>query len=313
MSNQKNFSTDPIKNYLLSLGVSKATIEANKIDIAKSDSEYYYFYDSVTDKNTKDVLIPLEKVKSIRRVSGYSWFTIFRYLSEGIPKELSQEEFNLNPAKFNKLMKIVHQGGKEAYNNFCKKTYDTNFTCFEKNGEIEYFHTVEGNHRTVIAKNLGVPEINATTVHYYKFNPVKYRQYSAFNKLYSELLNNAEKAGFKILKDDSLIGIFLDKEHSYGYWYYERIYYDEFPVFSYDYEKVERMLLEMQQIRNKYCHINEKSAQYQKYLTRLPLFAKKVLRLWLTRKPYEDRTNNELALLVALSEEIKKSAPATEV
>ncbi|EOK18230.1 hypothetical protein WU5_02914, partial [Enterococcus faecalis EnGen0329] len=90
MSNQKNFSTDPIKNYLLSLGVSKATIEANKIDIAKSDSEYYYFYDSVTAKKAEeDVLIPLDKVKGINRVSDYSWFTIFRYLSEGIPKDMA--------------------------------------------------------------------------------------------------------------------------------------------------------------------------------------------------------------------------------
>ncbi|HEL7521652.1 TPA: hypothetical protein UYJ79_002040 [Enterococcus faecalis] len=313
MSNQKNFGIDPIENYLLSLGVSKATIEANKAEISKSDSDYYYFYDFIPNKKAKDVLIPLEKVKSIRSVSGYSWFTIFRYLSEGIPKELSWKEFNLKPNNFNDLMKIIHQGGKEAYTNFCKKTYDIDFTCLEKNGEIEYFRTEEGNHRTVIAKNLGIAEINATTINYYKFNPIKYRQYSSFNKLYSELLNNAEKAGFKILKDYSQIGIFLDKKYSYGYWYYERINYNEFPVFSYDYEKVERMLLEMQQIRNKYCHINEKSAQYQKYLTRLPLFAKKVLRLWLTRKPYEDRTNNELALLVALSEEIKKSAPAIEV
>ncbi|HAP5211063.1 TPA: hypothetical protein IUZ20_002922 [Enterococcus faecalis] len=313
MSNQKNFSTDPIENYLLSLGVSKATIEANKIDIAKSNSEYYYFYDSVTDKKAEDVLIPLDKVKGISRVSDYSWFTIFRYLSEGIPKDMPWEEFNLNTNSFNRLMEIIHQGGKEAFDDFCKKAYHISFACFEKNGESEYFQTSDGNHRVIIAKNLGIAEINATTVNYYKFNPIKYRQYSIFNKLYSELLNNAEKAGFKTLKDYSQIGIFLDKEHSYGYWYYERIYYDEFPVFSYDYEKVERMLLEMQQIRNKYCHINEKSAQYQKYLTRLPLFAKKVLRLWLTRKPYEDRTNNELALLVILSEEIKKSAPATEV
>ncbi|MCZ0856284.1 hypothetical protein OCL90_14015, partial [Enterococcus faecalis] len=68
MSNQKNFSTDSIENYLLSLGVSKDTIEANKIDIAKSNSEYYYFYDSVTDKKAEDVLIPLDKVKGISRV-----------------------------------------------------------------------------------------------------------------------------------------------------------------------------------------------------------------------------------------------------
>lgn len=86
MSNQKNFSTDSIENYLLSLRVSKDTIEANKIDIAKSNSEYYYFYDSVTDKKAEDVLIPLDKVKGISRVSDYSWFTIFRYLSKGFPR-----------------------------------------------------------------------------------------------------------------------------------------------------------------------------------------------------------------------------------
>lgn len=313
MRNQKNFSTDYIENYLLSLGVSKDTIEANKIDIAKSASEYLYFYDSIPDKKAKDVLIPLEKVKGIKRVSGYSWLDIFRYLSKGLPKHLTSEEFNLNTNSFNKSMKIVHQGGKEAYNDYCKIAYHISVACFEKDGKSEYFQTSDGTHRIIIAKNLGVEEINATTVNYYKFNPIKYRQYSTFNKLYSELLNNAKKAGFKILKNYSQIGIFLDKEYSYGYWYYERFNYNKFPVFSYDYEKVELMLLEMQQIRNKYRHINEKSAQYQKYSTRLPLFAKKVLRLWLTRKPYEDRTNNELALLVALSEEIKKSAPATEV
>lgn len=296
-------NSDTLENFLIGRGISKTIIDKNKQDIAKSDSSYYAFYDLASKEEAEDVMIPVEQIKGISRVSGYTWFEIFTYLSNGIPEGLTYKEFNLSRSRFNSLMEIVKQGGKEAYSRFCKQTFHACFACFEKDGEKIYFQTTDGNHRVIVAKNLGVSEIKAHRVTHYQFNAEKYEYYLRFKKLEIKILDNVKKAGFKVVEEFGEKSIQIETEDRILYFEHFN-YYDG--MFIWDYENIEMLLVEMEMIDSKYSYINQKITQYLKYLKLLPLFVKNIWLKWMTYKDYETMMENDLALLLALSKEIEK-------
>lgn len=167
-----------LDNFLIQHGVSRKTIEDNKVEKAKKiPEEYKIYYDY--KKTVNNVIIPVSKIKGVSRVSGYSWFELLNACVLRVPIDQGKR-LNLDPRKFLSLLNLIKNRNSKNLNEIYLNFDYINFSCYKREMHSDYYVSGQGNHRTITAKNFGVEFLKVSRVHYYEFNDDKYQEYQLY-------------------------------------------------------------------------------------------------------------------------------------
>lgn len=169
-----------LENYLLLRGVPSSNIEKAKNETSDSDRKFYLTYDPC-DVTLDMPKIDVDLIKGVHRVHDVSWFDIVQSALEGDPKD---HDLNISSLRFMKLLNLFTEGDfeyvKEKFEN--ELFLDCTFISFEDALEKKYFISDDGNHRTILAKLLGIERIRVRTVKIYNRNDQKYLLMEMYNR-----------------------------------------------------------------------------------------------------------------------------------
>lgn len=194
---EKEIDANGLEAFLKNCGVSTESIQQSKFVYSYNKREYQYYYDYIGENENSEE-VPVSQIKGVSRVSGYTWYEYIFYGVNGIPKEIPSKDINLSTVKFLNLLLIIKKSGVAGFKSLCENTSGIRFDCYIKSEKKEFFQHTDGNHRTILAKVLGVPYIKCTKMHMYKLNKEKYIAFSLFKERHFQTLDLIKTLGLEI-------------------------------------------------------------------------------------------------------------------
>jgi len=205
-----------LEQYLQENGVDLEVISESQREIASVPGDKEIYYDK-TGKERENVLVSTSNIKGINRCKDFTWFDLLNYGAAGAPRSVRENDnFNINSLSFRFVLGWLEEKSLEEVKEMYKDTEQIEFKCFKNGDEKEYYLRGEGNHRVVVAKNIGVPEIIARSVITYEYNPQKYTLYLSYEKQkerLKELVKELDLSWAKGSKGKDIIRFRFDRWH----------------------------------------------------------------------------------------------------
>ncbi|MCA5014037.1 MULTISPECIES: hypothetical protein [unclassified Enterococcus] len=285
-----------LEEYLLSKGVSEASLKSSKEQFSLEDRELYNYY-HYKDRVENDKLVPVKNIEGVSRVVDFSWFNILNYSILGVAQK--DYDINIEQSRFLKQLLLLEENNIEGLQNMYNNTGNISFLAFQNEDEIKYFQCIDGNHRSILAKVLGLKTIRASDIYYYEYNAENFRLYNIYKKEETDFLKFLEQTEFKINK--------LDEFSSGKRIVLDYLDFNEFfssialcPFDQYEFKNNPQAVFEMidraEEIKKLIERINKRSTIYLHLYT---LFPKKIMNL--RKYFFSDRvTVKSLAKVIAL-------------
>lgn len=201
-----------LEYYLKTLGVAQETINKSKKEFSHFVKERKSYYNPAGEQ--KDVLIKVNEIKGITRVSNQNWFDIVKYSLNG---QHHSKNINIHSGKFYSLFSSLEQIGLENFKQALASQYNSDlsdgmiFELFIKNNKKYYFLYDDGNHRTTILKVIGAEYIRAAKIYIYDFDDKKYQDYLSYKKIKKHFHDSIKNSDFNLtINDDQRQFVVLD-------------------------------------------------------------------------------------------------------
>lgn len=259
-----------LDNYLLSKGTSLDTLNSARRVLASDYDDLQNYYDNIGEVDT-NVLVPVDQIEGVSRVSQFTWFDILNHSILGNAKE--KYNMNIEQLRFLKQLVILEENGLEEMQNIYNQTGNISFVGFRNRTGVKYYQCVDGNHRVIIAKNLGLKTIKASKVYWHDFNKKNYSLYLIYKESEKEFCTFIKETYFEIVenlfvfsKKQVVLDLldFCEKHEKIG----------DYPFDIYelkkDYDSVFEMINEAEKMKRKIEMINKNAKRYHFFYRRLP-------------------------------------------